>query len=305
MPADALTIRDLQKTYPEGTRALDGVSLDVREGSFFGLLGPNGAGKTTLIGIVSGLVNRSAGTVEVFGTDTQRQPNEAKQLIGLVPQEFNFNPFECVIDIVVQQAGYYGIPRRIAIPRTEEYLHRLGLWEKRRHTARSLSGGLKRRLLIARGLVHQPKLLFLDEPTAGVDVELRRSMWEFLTGINEGGTTVVLTTHYLEEAEQLCDEIAIINSGAIIEHTTKKDLLGRLHLLTYLVDLESPCQDLPRLQSCEATMVDPSCLEITIRQGQRMDQVFQELAGHDIHIVSMRNKSNRLEELFLDLIDSP
>ncbi len=305
MPTDALTIHDLEKTYAGGTRALDGVSLRVREGSFFGLLGPNGAGKTTLIGIVTGLVNRTAGEVAVFDVDTATHPNDAKRLIGLVPQEFNFNPFESVIDIVIQQAGYYGIGREQAIPRAEDYLRRLGLWKKRRDTARSLSGGLKRRLLIARGLVHEPRLLFLDEPTAGVDVELRRSMWDFITEINKNGTTVVLTTHYLEEAEQLCEKIAIINAGTIIEHTSKKELLARLHLQTFLLDLQQPLDDLPELKTCQSVTVDPLCLEVTIEKGGNLNAVFQELAEHDINVLSMRNKSNRLEELFLDLIDTP
>jgi ABC-2 type transport system ATP-binding protein len=304
MPENALSIRGLEKTYAGGTKALAGVSLQVKQGSFFGLLGPNGAGKTTLIGIVSGLVNRTAGDVAVFGVDTLSQPNEAKKLIGLVPQEFNFNPFEAVLDIVVQQAGYYGISRKSALPRAENYLKRLGLWEKRKDAARSLSGGLKRRLLIARGLVHQPRLLFLDEPTAGVDVELRRSMWDFLTEINKDGTTVVLTTHYLEEAEQLCDEIAIINHGNIIEHTSKKELLARLHIQSFVLDLGQDLTEAPQLTTARTSLVDPHTLEITIEQGGNLTAVFEELSGTDIKILSMRNKSNRLEELFLEMIDA-
>jgi ABC-2 type transport system ATP-binding protein len=302
MPVNALTVRNLEKTYPRGTRALCGVSLQVKEGSFFGLLGPNGAGKTTLIGIVAGLVNRTSGEVDVFGVDSASRPNEAKRLIGLVPQEFNFNIFESVMNIVVQQAGYYGIPRRTAIPRAEQYLQRLGLWEKRDAPARALSGGLKRRLLIARGLIHQPRLLFLDEPTAGVDVELRRDMWGFLTQINADGTTVVLTTHYLEEAEQLCEEIAIIDRGSIIEHTSKKDLLARHHTQSFVLDLAEPVEVLPHLQRCTSVILDPHSIEVTIERGQSLNTVFSELAENGIHVVSMRNKSNRLEELFLEMI---
>ncbi len=305
MSADALTIRNLEKTYEGGTRALDGVDLDVKQGSFFGLLGPNGAGKTTLIGIVAGLVNRTAGEVQVFGVDTIAQVNEAKKLIGLVPQEFNFNPFEAVIDIVIQQAGYYGIPRSVAIPRAENYLQRLGLSGKAHDQARSLSGGLKRRLLIARGLVHEPRLLFLDEPTAGVDVELRRSMWDFLTEINREGTTVVLTTHYLEEAEQLCDEIAIINRGQIVEHTSKKSLLSRLHVQTYVLDLERDLEVAPELRHGRFQLLDPHTAEITIGQGEDLNDVFQELNERQIKVRSMRNKANRLEELFLEMIEAP
>ncbi|MGF1578239.1 MAG: ABC transporter ATP-binding protein [Gemmataceae bacterium] len=301
----ALRITNLEKTYRDGTRALDGVSLEVSEGAFFGLLGPNGAGKTTLIRIVAGLVTCTAGEIEVFGINPITQPSQAKRLIGLVPQEFNFNIFERVFDIVVQQAGYYGIPREAAIPRTEEYLDRLGLWEKRFTQARALSGGMKRRLLIARSLVHQPKLLFLDEPTAGVDVELRRDMWDFVEQINDGGTTVILTTHYLEEAEQLCENIAIINQGSIIENTTKRELISRHHSQAFVLDLMEPLQETLHLESCQARVIDPLSLEVVLETGTNLTTVFLELARKGIAVTSMRNRANRLEELFLEMINTP
>lgn len=302
MPAIALRITNLEKTYKDGTRALNGVSLEVPEGAFFGLLGPNGAGKTTLIRIVTGLVTHSVGEIEVFGINPISQPSAAKRLIGLVPQEFNCNIFERVLDIVVQQAGYYGIPRNAALPRAEEHLNRLGLWGKRFSPARSLSGGMKRRLLIARSLIHEPRLLFLDEPTAGVDVELRRDMWEFIQDINQNGTTVILTTHYLEEAEQLCEQIAIINEGSLIENTTKKELIARHHTQAFLLDLTQPLSTAPHLNTGQVTLIDPLCIEVVIEKGSSLTLVFSELAEKGIDVISMRNKSNRLEELFLEMI---
>ena len=298
----ALSIKDLRKTYKNGVEAVKGVSFEVEEGDFFGLLGPNGAGKTTIIGIVTGLVNKTSGKVSVFGINTDKDFDSAKKLIGIVPQEMNFNIFEKVFDIVVDQAGYYGIPRKIASERAEKYLKQLGLWEKRSMPSRTLSGGMKRRLMIARGLVHEPKLLILDEPTAGVDVELRREMWDFLTDLSKKGITIILTTHYLEEAELLCRNIAIINKGNIIENTSKKGLLAKLDKETYLLDLEKPFKEFSGLKEFNIIKIDETTLEVEITKKQNINKVFSLLEKQGIVVKSMRNKTNRLEELFLDLV---
>lgn len=298
----ALTIRQLTKTYGNGFQALKGIDLDVEEGDFFALLGPNGAGKSTTIGILSTLVNKTAGTVEVFGHDLDRDPSGLKRCLGVVPQEFNFNQFEKPFDILVAQAGYYGIPARIARERAEQYLKELGLWEKRGVASRMLSGGMKRRLMIARALIHQPRLLILDEPTAGVDIELRRSMWNFLTGLNRQGITIILTTHYLEEAEQLCRNIGIIDHGHIVEHTSMRELLAKLHVETFLLDLRRPQQIAPALSGYTARLLDPQTLEVQVEKSQGINSLFAQLANRGIEVLSLRNKTNRLEELFVSLV---
>jgi ABC-2 type transport system ATP-binding protein len=300
----ALSVRDLSKTYKGGHEALKGVSLDVREGDFFALLGPNGAGKTTLIGIVASLVNKSGGTVSIFGHDLDKDPASAKACIGLVPQEFNFNMFEPVVEVVANQAGYYGIERREAFERAEKYLRHLDLWDKRRIMARNLSGGMKRRLMIARALVHDPKLLILDEPTAGVDIEIRRAMWQFLKQINASGTTIILTTHYLEEAESLCRNIAIIDEGELIENTTTRQLLNTLHIETFVLDLEAPLGELPDLGKHRLNRVDEQTLEAEICRGESLNELFAALSSRGIRVTSMRNKTNRLEELFMNLVEN-
>ena len=299
----ALSLRGLTKTYQNGTQALKGIDLDVAEGDFFALLGPNGAGKTTSIGIVTSLVNKTAGSVNVFGIDADQDLEAAKSCIGLVPQEFNFNMFESPETIVANQAGFYGIPRALARERTEKYLRKLQLWDKRKAMARSLSGGMKRRLMIARALVHEPRLLILDEPTAGVDIEIRRSMWEFLREINEAGTTIILTTHYLEEAESLCRNIAIIDKGRIAMHDRMQDVLRRLHSETFVLNLREPLSGaVPVLPVASAELVDPNTLEVELTQHQDLNAVFAALTAADVHVVSMRNKVNRLEELFMRLV---
>jgi ABC-2 type transport system ATP-binding protein len=298
----ALSIRNLSKTYGNGVVALKGIDLDVEPGEFFGLLGPNGAGKTTAIGILTSLINKSGGTASVFGYDIDTQFAQAKSQMGLVPQEFNFNVFEKVIQIVVNQAGYYGIPRRPAAERAEKYLTQLGLWEKRDRPARELSGGMKRRLMIARALMNEPKLLILDEPTAGVDIELRRSMWQFLRQINATGTTIILTTHYLEEAESLCRRIAIIDHGRIIEDATTKSLLSKLHTETFILDLTRPISQVPAAEGYRFTLVDDTTLEVELTRHQTVNDLFRLLGDHDIRVLSMRNKTNRLEELFVKLV---
>ncbi len=303
MQSHALSIRGLRKTYRNGFPALKGVDLKVDQGDFFALLGPNGAGKSTLIGIVCSLVSKTGGEVEVFGHSIDRELEAAKACIGLVPQEFNFNIWEPVLDIVVNQAGYYGIARTTALHRAEHYLRQLGLWEKRKGQARDLSGGMKRRLMIARALVHEPRLLILDEPTAGVDIELRRSMWSFLREINTKGTTIILTTHYLEEAESLCRGIAIIDHGIIIEDTQMKSLLNKLHLETFILDLRAPLSSTPRLPDYPLRLVDSTTLEVDISKEQSINRLFAELAGRGIEVLSLRNKANRLEELFIRLIE--
>lgn len=300
----ALEIQDLAKTYANGLAALKGISLAVRDGDFFALLGPNGAGKSTTIGIVSSLVNKSAGRVRVFGHDLESEPALVKTHIGLVPQEFNFNQFEPVQEIVANQAGYYGIPRAAARKRTEDVLRRLGLWVKRDEPSRNLSGGMKRRLMIARALVHGPRLLILDEPTAGVDIEIRRAMWQFLRDINRDGTTIILTTHYLEEAESLCRNIAIIDEGRIVEHSTMKALLGKLHVETFVLDLSKPVSAIPELVGYGARLLDDSTLEVEVEKRKGLNGLFQQLARFDVDVLSMRNKSNRLEELFLSLVEA-
>jgi ABC-2 type transport system ATP-binding protein len=300
----ALEIRNLSKTYRDGTKALCGIDLDVKENEFFGLLGPNGAGKSTTIGIVTSLVNKSAGTVQCFGFDLDRDPAGVKRQIGLVPQEFNFNQFEHALQIVMQQAGYYGIPRAQAREQSEKYLRAMGLWEKRFVSSRLLSGGMKRRLMIARALVHEPRLLILDEPTAGVDIELRRATWRLLGDINARGTTVILTTHYLEEAEELCRRIAIIDHGQIVENTDKKSLLAKLHVETFVFDLLNPAPTDLRLDGYHHRLTDATTLEVDLSRESSLNNVFSLLSGQNVHVVSMRNKANRLEELFVNLVES-
>ncbi|MHC5351641.1 ABC transporter ATP-binding protein [Metapseudomonas furukawaii] len=301
--SSALSIRQLTKTYGNGFQALKGIDLEVAEGDFFALLGPNGAGKSTTIGILSTLVNKTSGSVSVFGHDLDKEPYALKRCLGVVPQEFNFNQFEKVFDIVVTQAGYYGIPAKIAKERAERYLTQLGLWDKRNSASRELSGGMKRRLMIARALIHEPRLLILDEPTAGVDIELRRSMWGFLTELNEQGITIILTTHYLEEAEQLCRNIGIIDHGRIVENTSMKELLKKLHKETFLLDLKEPLEVLPQLNGYPAELVDDHTLEVQVEKSQGLTELFRQLAALNIDVLSMRNKSNRLEELFVSLVE--
>lgn len=298
----ALLIKDLKKIYPPQFAALKGINLEVDQGDFFALLGPNGAGKTTTIGIITSLVNKTSGFVSVFGHNIDGDHEIAKTYIGVVPQEFNFGFFERVIDIVMNQAGYYGISRPIAYERAEYYLTQLGLWEKRNQISRTLSGGMKRRLMIARALIHHPKMLILDEPTAGVDIELRRSMWAFLREINRQGTTIILTTHYLEEAESLCRKIAIIDKGEIIENTTIKELLSRLNTESIILDLKRPLAEAPLIQDCETLLHDDTTLEITFQKKLSLNIIFAELSRDNIEVISMRNKANRLEELFIRLI---
>lgn len=299
----ALQIRGLEKTYGNGFKALKGIDLDVKQGDFFALLGPNGAGKSTTLGIVTSLVNKTEGSVSVFGHNIDTDLTNAKLCMGIVPQEFNFNFFEKVEDIVVTQAGYYGIPAAIAKERAEHYLKALGLWDKRDNRARQLSGGMKRRLMIARALVHDPKLLILDEPTAGVDIELRRSMWEFLTKINEEGTTIILTTHYLEEAESLCRNIAIIDQGEIIQNSSMKSLLAKLNNETFILDLDQDLTDLPNLDGLDARLTDEHTLEVDLPKAHGLNSVFAQLTAQNIGVLSMRNKANRLEELFVELVE--
>ncbi len=299
----ALSIRQLTKTYANGFQALKGIDLDVAEGDFFALLGPNGAGKSTTIGILSTLVNKTSGTVNVFGHDLDRSPSALKRCLGVVPQEFNFNQFEKTLDIVTTQAGYYGIPLKLAKARAEQYLTQLGLWDKRDVPSRMLSGGMKRRLMIARALVHQPRLLILDEPTAGVDIELRRSMWGFLTELNEQGITIILTTHYLEEAEQLCRNIGIIDHGQIVENTSMRELLGKLHKETLLLDLKDAQLVQPHLLGYPVRMLDAHTLEVQVEKSQGITELFRQLASQNIEVLSLRNKTNRLEELFVSLVE--
>lgn len=304
MTTPALAINKLAKTYGNGFKALKGISLEVQPGDFFALLGPNGAGKSTTIGVICSLVNKTGGEVSVFGHNIDTHFSEAKQMIGVVPQEFNFNQFELVEDVVMNQAGYYGLPRPLAIERTEKYLRKLGLWEKRREAGRMLSGGMKRRLMIARALVHEPKLLILDEPTAGVDIELRRSMWEFLEEINAAGTTIILTTHYLEEAESLCRNIAIINQGEIVINTSMRHLLAQLNKEHFILDLQETITEVPPVEGYELKVIDGHCLEVEIEKGQSINGLFAQLSDANVNILSMRNKSNRLEELFVSLVNS-
>ena len=299
----ALALRQLTKTYKNGVHALKGIDLDVDEGDFFALLGPNGAGKTTAIGIVSSLVTKSSGKVSVFGHDIDTALEAAKTCLGVVPQEINFNQFEKVSTILINQAGFYGIPRSVAKGRVEYWLKQLQLWDKRDAISRSLSGGMKRRLMIARALIHEPRLLILDEPTAGVDIEVRRSMWEFLRRINEQGTTIILTTHYLEEAESLCRHIAIIDEGRIIENDRMSTVLRKLHTETFVLNLRNALVDLPALPGYRVLRTDESTLEVEVNKEQNLNGIFAALSGAGIEVVSMRNKANRLEELFLRLVE--
>jgi ABC-2 type transport system ATP-binding protein len=302
-PVPALVINQLHKIYRNGFEALKGIDLKVEEGDFFALLGPNGAGKSTAISIIASLINKSAGEVAIYGHDLDREKERAKRLIGLVPQEFNFNMWEPVVEILVNQAGYYGIPRKLAFQRAEASLERLGLWEKRHTQARWLSGGMKRRLMIARALVHRPRLLILDEPTAGVDIEIRRSMWDFMDEINQQGTTIILTTHYLEEAESLCRNIAIIDHGNIIEQTGMSRLLSQLHTEVFLLNLALPIKSLPDLLPYRASLLDDQTIEVEVMREQSMNQLFGLLSQQGIEVQSMRNKQNRLEQMFVDLVD--
>ncbi len=297
----AISIKDLDKTYANGVEALKGVSLEVQQGDFFALLGPNGAGKSTIIGVISTLINKSGGSVEVFGRSVDTHIYETKLDLGVVPQEINFSQFEKVKDIVLTQAGYYGLPGKLARERCEKYLKKLGLWEKRSERSRSLSGGMKRRLMIARALVHEPRLLILDEPTAGVDIELRRSMWNFLTEINANGTTIILTTHYLEEAEQMCRNIAIIDEGEIIENTSMKKLIGELDSQVFILDTANEVNGKPEITIDDVLIhrIDAHSLEVKVPNGKLINEVFKELDKQGLEISSMRNKTNRLEQLFL------
>ena len=301
--APALVVDNLRKTYANGVEALKGVSLTVEPGDFFALLGPNGAGKSTLIGILSSLVNASGGDARVFGVSVNQQRGKAMQLIGLVPQEINFNVFEKPFDICVNEAGFYGIPRRIATERAEKYLRELRLWDKNQEQARTLSGGMKRRLMIARAMMNEPKLLILDEPTAGVDIEIRRSMWQFVSGINAAGTTVILTTHYLEEAEQLCRNIAIIDRGTIVENTTMKRLLSTLDSETFVLDVSGVPGELPALPGVNLRRLDDHTLEAEMSRAHDLNSMFTALSSHGVTVTSMRNKTNRLEELFVRLVE--
>jgi ABC-2 type transport system ATP-binding protein len=300
--SQALSLRSIVKQYKNGFQALKGLDLDVEEGDFFALLGPNGAGKSTTIGIITTLVTKTSGTARIFGHDIDREPQLAKTFIGLVPQEFNFNVFEPVIEIVVNQGGYYGIPRKEAYERAEELLKLLQLWDKRHDMARTLSGGMKRRLMIARALIHQPRLLILDEPTAGVDIEVRRSMWTFLRELNDAGTTIILTTHYLEEAEQLCRNIAIIDKGELIENTSMKHLISQIDRETFILDIDQTLNTPPEISALAVRLIDESTLEVEVQKAA-INQVFIDLQRQGIQVLSMRNKANRLEELFVCLVN--
>jgi ABC-2 type transport system ATP-binding protein len=299
----ALSIASLTKTYDNNFKALKGIDLDVSQGDFFALLGPNGAGKSTTIGVICSLVRKTSGKVKIFGIDIDEDFSAAKQFVGVVPQEFNFNQFEKPIDILITQAGYYGIPASIATERAEKYLKQLGLWEKHNMPSRSLSGGMKRRLMIARALIHEPQLLVLDEPTAGVDIELRRSMWTFLEEINRQGTTIILTTHYLEEAERLCRNIAIIDKGSIVQNTSIKNLIKQLNKETFVLDLKAEIKSCPALEDYPITKVDSHTLEVAVDKNKSLNNLFSVLSKQGIEIVSMRNKTNRLEELFIDMVE--
>lgn len=300
---DALQIENLRKVYDNGFEALKGIDLTVRQGDFFALLGPNGAGKSTTLGIVCSLVNKSAGKVSIFGHDIDTDLAKAKAFLGVVPQEFNFNQFEKVQDIVITQAGYYGIPQKRARRSAEHYLRKLGLWDRRDSPARLLSGGMKRRLMIARALVHEPRLLILDEPTAGVDIELRRSMWEFMQEINREGVTIILTTHYLEEAEALCRNIAIIDQGEILKNTSKRELLQQLNRETFLLDTDKDLQQAPVLAGYVTRLTDDGVLQVDVEKKQGLNAAFAALSEQGIRVLSMRTQANRLEELFLLLVD--
>jgi ABC-2 type transport system ATP-binding protein len=299
----ALQITNLKKTYDNGFTALNEINLTVKQGDFFALLGANGAGKSTAIGAICSLINKTSGNIKVFGHDLETERDKAKSFIGLVPQEFNFNVFEPTIEIVVNQGGYYGIKRKEAFSRAEKLLKHLDLWDKRKERARNLSGGMKRRLMIARALVHNPKLLILDEPTAGVDIEIRRSMWGFLSKLNTAGTTIILTTHYLEEAENLCQNIAILDHGDVIENTSMKQLLSRLQTETFLLDVKHPLTELPHNDDFKMHLKDANSIEVLLDKRHSLNLMFDFFSQHNIHIRSMRNKSNRLEELFMERIN--
>lgn len=299
----ALAIKQLSKIYEDKFEALKSIDLNVAPGDFFALLGPNGAGKSTTIGIICSLVRKTAGTVKIFGHDIDQDFSLAKQYVGVVPQEFNFNQFEKPIDILINQAGYYGIPAKLARERAEKYLRQLALWDKRDTPSRTLSGGMKRRLMIARALIHEPKLLVLDEPTAGVDIELRRSMWEFLQEINRQGTTIILTTHYLEEAESLCRNVAIIDHGEIVKNTSIRELLTQLNTETFVLDTKEQLDHCPQVAGYPLKQVDDHSLEVAVEKSQSINELFAALTEQGIHVVSMRNKTNRLEELFFDLVE--
>lgn len=299
----ALKITNLNKTYGKSMHALKGMDLQVEEGDFFALLGANGAGKSTAIGIICSLVNKTSGNVEVFGYDLDTQREKVQEHIGLVPQEFNFNVWEPVMDILINQAGYYGIERTVAIERAEDLLKHLDLWDKRYEQANTLSGGMKRRLMIARALLHNPKLLILDEPTAGVDIEIRRSMWKFLKQLNQAGTTIILTTHYLEEAENMCNNIAIINHGEVVTSTSMKDLLSHLNVETFVLDIKEPITVLPQIEDITLRQRDANTLEADLDKSRSLNFLFEKLSEHNIRVSSMRNKTSRLEELFINLVE--
>ena len=300
----ALEINDLKKIYPGGVEALKGLSFSVEEGDFYALLGPNGAGKSSTIGIIGSVVTKTSGKVKIFDIDTDKNSALAKTMLGVVSQEINFSQFEKVIDIVVTQAGFYGIPKSLAEPKVESILKRLSLWDKRNDQARTLSGGYKRRLMIAKALIHEPKLLILDEPTAGVDIELRREMWSFLKEINKNGTTIILTTHYLEEAEQLCRNIGIIDHGEIVANTSMKDLLGTLNVQGFVFDLETPLNELPVIEGFPLKLEDPFTLVAAVNKDRSINALFNKLTDLDIKVKSMRNEANRLEELFIEMVQS-
>ena len=300
----ALEIKHLCKSYKDGTEALQHIDLKVKKGDFFALLGPNGAGKSTIIGIITSLINKTSGQVLIHGIDMEKKPSNAKSLIGLVPQEFNFSQFEPLLEVIYNQAGYYGIEHNIAKERAEEYLSYLGLWKKRNTEMQFLSGGMKRRVMIARALIHHPKLLILDEPTAGVDIEVRRTIWDFISSINQQGTTVILTTHYLEEAENLCRSIAIIDQGKIIEDTTMRALLEKLDSESFLLYLSQPLTVVPELTGTKVQLIDKQTLEIKVDTGNELGEIFIQLKSQGIHINRMKNKVNRLEELFINLISN-
>jgi ABC-2 type transport system ATP-binding protein len=299
---NALSLRNLTKTYSNGFEALKGIDLDVEAGDFFALLGPNGAGKSTTIGIISSLVNETSGSVSIFGHDLKRDRTQAKSCIGLVPQEVNFNQFETVKNILLNQAGYYGTPRKLALQRTEQCLKQMDLWDKRDTVSRRLSGGMKRRVMIARAMVHAPKLLILDEPTAGVDIEIRRSMWQMMREVNQQGTTIILTTHYLEEAESLCRNIAIINHGQIVEHSDMASLLARLHVDHFVLDLAQPLQTAPVIEGYQVELLTDKTLTVVVPKEHGLNQLFKRLTEKNIEVISLKNKTNRLEQLFMDLI---
>lgn len=300
---DALLIKGLQKTYSNGVAALKGIDLTVKEGDFYALLGPNGAGKTTAIGIVTSLVNKSSGTVRVFGYDLDRQREAVKSCIGVVPQEVNLNMFERNFNTLVNQAGYYGVPRSIARTRAEKYLKALHLWDRRDDIARTLSGGMKRRLMIARALVHEPKLLILDEPTAGVDIEIRRSMWELMRDINDSGVTIILTTHYLEEAESLCRNIGIIDEGHIIENDTMANVIRKLQREAFVLTMQERIAEAPQLNGYAVRLRNDHEIEVEVSRGQGLNRLFAELSAQSLQVSSMRTKTNRLEELFVRLVE--